>query len=166
LTDACCAPEEIYVGKINGSGPLKKIGQDEQPGTINDELPDISGRRAVWAHLRETPEGSDFDVNTRVLGGKVKSVARGPEMQWYPAVDGDLVAWEEVKKGSSDIWARRVGGRAVRVSNTPGDEQHPDVAGIGSPTGIHPRRTVVMSSASRTFEQRNRLPTPPARMPP
>jgi Thermolysin metallopeptidase, catalytic domain/Thermolysin metallopeptidase, alpha-helical domain len=129
LLGLCCAPEEIYVGRVDGTGDLNKVGQDDEPGTLNDELPDLSGKRAVWAHLKDSASGPDFNVSTRVLGGRAKSVAKGDGWQWHPAVDDDLVAWEDTNHESTDIWARRIGKRAMRVTRSPGDELRPDVSG-------------------------------------
>jgi beta propeller repeat protein len=129
LVDVCCAPEEIYVGRVDGTEPPQKVGQDEEPETLNDELPDISGKRVVWAHLTQDERGTNFDVNTRVLGKGVQSVAKGKGFQWYPAVDGDVVAWENFRSNKTDIWARELGTPAVRITSDNGDELRPDVSG-------------------------------------
>ncbi|MGH2734295.1 MAG: M4 family metallopeptidase [Actinomycetota bacterium] len=128
-TDACCEPIKLFVGDVDGSEPMRTVGQHENPTTFNDELPDISGRRAVWAHFTLTPDGFDSNVKTRLLSGRVRNVANARGFQWYPAVDGARVVWEDTRRGQTDIYTRRVGGRTKRVSRALDEQWLPDVSG-------------------------------------
>ena len=125
----CCRPAEILVGNLSGTGELTSVGQHDEPETLNDELPDISGDLAVWSHVTAEFGGVDFDVNGRRLGGGLKKIASARGWQWFPAVDGDLVAWEDTRRGDTNIWARRLGKKPVRVTNNFGEEYEPDVSG-------------------------------------
>ncbi|MFN2588330.1 MAG: M4 family metallopeptidase [Actinomycetota bacterium] len=127
--DMCCEPIELYVGDTDGSGRLRKVGEDEARETFTDETPDISGRRVVWAHGVQTFSGLDFDVHARTLGGRVRSVAEAPGLQLYPSVEGKLVAWEDSRGGSTDIWIRRGGGRPRPLVTARGEQWQPQVWG-------------------------------------
>jgi beta propeller repeat protein len=129
LLDLCCAPEQILVGNVNGQGGLTNVGQNDDPATLNDELPDISGRTAVWSHLTAGPDGLDFDVNGRTLGGDLRRIGRGPGLQWFPAIHGNTVAWEDTRSGDTDIRARVGNKKPVKVTTKPGEEFEPDVHG-------------------------------------
>jgi Zn-dependent metalloprotease len=130
LMQLCCVPEQIYVGNVDGSGDLLKVGQDDDPQTLNDEQPDISGARAVWAHITVAANGPQSSVNSRVVGTTaVQTVGQGPGFQWFPAVDGKVVAWEDTRGASTNIWARRLGDAPVRITKKPGEEYEPDVSG-------------------------------------
>lgn len=126
LTDLCCAPEQIFVGNLDGTG-LQEVG-DTGPDTFNDELPDLSGRRAVWSHLFVDGNGFNFDVQTRKLGGNLKVIGKGPGFQWFPSIDGDLVAWED-QRSQTDIRARFLGEKVKKVTDTPGEEFNPQASG-------------------------------------
>lgn len=127
--DICCKPLQIFVGNIDGSGTLKKVGEDQNPSTFNDEQPDLSGKRAVWVHSRVEDAGVNLDVHTRVLGGGVKTVASGPTIQWFPSVSGNLVAWENFGNSGTDIYARYVGKPIQKVVTRPGEQLQPQVRG-------------------------------------
>src|ERR671919_871372 len=126
---ACCEPAQIVVGNINGTGGLTDVGQSRSATTVNDELPDLSGDLAVWSHVTEKSGGLDFEVNGRRLGGGLKRIQSARGFQWFPSVDGNLVAWEDTRRGDTNIFARRLGKRPVRVTNKFGEEYEPDVSG-------------------------------------
>ena len=121
-------PMQIYVGSVDGSGSLTKVGQDTNPRTFNDEAPDISGSKVVWTHVTASSNGLDADVSSRKLGGAVRTVASGPAWQWYPAVDGKTIVWEQART-NSDIWMRRGSGDPVRVAGGPAEQWLPQVSG-------------------------------------
>ncbi|MFN2525392.1 MAG: M4 family metallopeptidase [Actinomycetota bacterium] len=127
--DICCRPLQLFVGNIDGSGQLTKVGEDANPSTFNDEQPDLSGKRVVWSHSRVEDAGLDLDVHTRVLGGSVKTVASGPTIQWYPSVSGNLVAWENLGNSGTDIYARYIGKPIQKVVTRPGEQFQPQVRG-------------------------------------
>jgi beta propeller repeat protein len=130
LTQICCVPEQIFVGNVDGSGNLIKVGQDNDPRTFNDEQPDLSGGRAVWTHLTVGSMGVDSSVSLRVLGSTgVQTVAQARGFQWFPAIDGRVVAWEDTRGGDTNIWARRPGSAPVKVTSARGEEYEPDVSG-------------------------------------
>jgi Zn-dependent metalloprotease len=110
VTQFCCVPQQILVGNVDGSGDLIKVGQDDDPQTLNDEQPDLSGARAVWAHLSVGPNGADSSVSSRVVGTTgLQTVAQARGFQWFPAIGGQVVAWEDTRRGDTNIWARRLG---------------------------------------------------------
>lgn len=131
LTDSCCKPLRIWVGKADGSGKPKAVGEHNKASTLNDEMPDISGKRVVWGHGRVTSGGGvDFDVHTRVLGGKVTNVQGGSGFQWFPSVGGRLVAWEDTRSGDTNVWARKVGrGKSRKMTGAAGEQWLPQVSG-------------------------------------
>jgi Zn-dependent metalloprotease len=143
-SDACCKPLQIFVGNVSSPVRLRKVGQDRNPETLSDESPDISGRRAVWSHITVERGRLDASVSTRVLGGRVRRVADARGFQWFPSVDGRLIAWEDTRDGDTDIWARRLGRKARKVIDLPGEQLAPQVSGnwiawwdVG--TGLSPR---------------------------
>ena len=125
----CCEPSRIVVGNVDGSGELASVGEADDPETLNDELPDISGDTAVWSHVSGGSAEPDFNVNGRRLGGSLIRIASGRGFQWFPAIDGNLVAWEDTRRGDTNIWARRLGQNPVRVTSKFGEEYEPDVSG-------------------------------------
>ena len=131
-TGLCCAPEQIYVGRADGSGSARKIGEDNDPTTFNDELPDIGNRLAVWAHL--STDGL-FNVHGRKLGAagfKHISTPSPNAWNWFPSTSGRLTAWEHLNltTGETDIYARRSGSPKVRkVVTADGDQYLPQVSG-------------------------------------
>ena len=127
--DACCKPLQIFVGNVRRPVRLKRVGQDRDPETLDDESPDISGRRAVWSHLTVERGRVDASVSTRVLGGRARQLADARGFQWHPSVDGRLVAWEDTRDGDTDIWARRVGRRPRKVIDLRGEQLLPQVSG-------------------------------------
>lgn len=127
--EMCCEPIELYVGNVDGSGRLQKVGEDESPGTFSDETPDISGRTVVWAHGVETFSGLEFDIHARTLGRRVRTIAGRAGIQLYPSIDGRTIAWEDSRGRSTDIWIKR-GNRKPRVFHRArGEQWQPQVAG-------------------------------------
>lgn len=128
--DICCEPVELFVGNVDGSGRLRKVGEASKPSTYNDETPDISGRRAVWTHitLRDV-EGFDADIHMRTLGGRARSVVKAPGFQLAPSIDGKLLAWEDQRGRNPHVWAKRLGGRSERVSPTSGTQMMAQASG-------------------------------------
>jgi Zn-dependent metalloprotease len=127
--DACCKPLQIFVGNVSDPVRLARVGQDRDPETLDDESPDISGRRAVWSHITVERGRLDASVSTRVLGGRVRRIADARGLQWHPSVDGRLIAWEDTRDGDTDIWARRVGRRPRKVIDLRGEQLAPQVSG-------------------------------------
>lgn len=128
--DICCEPVQLFVGNVDGSGPLLKVGEDADPSTYNDEAPDISGTRVVWSHITLTDAaGFDADIHMRALGGEVKTVIDAPGFQLAPSIDGNLVAWEDDRARNPHVWAKRLGGRAQRVSPKTGTQMMAQVSG-------------------------------------
>lgn len=127
--DLCCAPEQIFVGRLDGSGSAQKVGQDKDPNTFNDEAPDISGEQAVWMHIAIKGGALGVDVNGRKLGGSVQRIAKGPHFQFFPSVSGNLVAWEEEIGNNVDIYARRIGGKVKKIATGGALQIAPQVAG-------------------------------------
>jgi beta propeller repeat protein len=125
----CCEPARIVVGNVNGSGGLTDVGQHDDPETVNDELPDLSGDVAVWSHVTADSAGIDFDISGRKIGGVLNKIASARGWQWFPAIDGNLVAWEDMRRGDTNIWARRIGKKPVKVTKNFGEEYEPDVSG-------------------------------------
>jgi beta propeller repeat protein len=127
--DICCEPLEIYVGNVRQPVRLRKVGQDGGSETLDNESPDISGRRAVWSHITRERGRLDASVSTRVLGGRARRLADARGFQWHPSVDGRLVAWEDTRDGDTDIWARRVGRKPRKVIDLRGEQLLPQVSG-------------------------------------
>jgi bacillolysin len=127
--DMCCKPIELYVGNVDGSGALVKVGEDDARETYTDETPDISGRKVVWAHGVQGFFGLDFDIHARKLGGRVRGVAEAPGVQLYPSINGKLIAWEDSRRGSTDIWIKRGRAPARVLDRARGEQWQPQVSG-------------------------------------
>ncbi|HEV2756901.1 MAG TPA: M4 family metallopeptidase [Actinomycetota bacterium] len=127
--DMCCEPIELYAGNVDGSGPLTKVGEDEARETFTDETPDISGRKVVWAHGVQGFFGLDFDIHSRRLGGRVRAIAEAPGIQLYPSIDGKLVAWEDSRRGSTDVWIKRGQRKPRALVRARGEQWQPQVSG-------------------------------------
>jgi Zn-dependent metalloprotease len=127
--DMCCKSPELYVGNVDGSGRLQKVGEDEERSTYSDETPDISGRRIVWAHGEQGFGGIDFDVHMRRLGGRVTEVTDAAGLQLYPSIDGKTVAWEHSRRGSTDVWFKRGDRPARPLLRARGEQWQPQVSG-------------------------------------
>lgn len=121
-------PMQIYVGSVDGSTPLLKVGDDANPRTFNDEAPDISGARVAWTHLHGGSGGLDADVRGRKIGRRARSIASGPSWQWYPAMHRKTVVWEQARS-NSDIWMRRGTAAPVRVAGGRAEQWLPQVWG-------------------------------------
>ncbi len=127
--DMCCEPIELYVGNVDGSGALQKVGEDESRGTYTDETPDISGRKVVWAHGVRTFGGLEFDVHARTLGGRVRRITDAPGLQLYPSIDENVIAWEDSRRGSTDIWVKRGKTKPRPLWRARGEQWQPQVSG-------------------------------------
>jgi bacillolysin len=129
MKDFCCKPVEIYVGRVDTPGGLKKMSGSPGPNVVSDETPAISGTRAVWARVTQGFFGLDSNVVGRVLGGDLKTLAKGPAQQWFPAIDGPVLAWEDTRAGDTNIWVRRLGKTPKRLTTGGGEQWMPDVSG-------------------------------------
>ena len=127
--DFCCKPVEIYVGRVDTPGGLKKMSGSPGPSVVSDETPAISGKRAVWAWVTQGFFGLDSNVVGRKLGGDIKTLAKGPAQQWFPAIDGSVLAWEDTRAGDTNIWVRRLGKTPKRLTTGGGEQWMPDVSG-------------------------------------
>ena len=127
--DMCCRSIELYVGNTDGSGRLQKVGEDDSRSTYSDETPDISGRTVVWAHAVQRFGGLDFDIHARTLGGRVRTVGGGPGIELYPSIDGRIVAWEDSRGRSTDIWVKHGGRKPRALHRASGEQWQPQVAG-------------------------------------
>jgi Zn-dependent metalloprotease len=121
-------PQEIVVGNVSGKGSRVKVNGNSA-GVLYDELPDISGQQIAWARGRVQGNGVTFDVVNRKLGGGMRTIASTPAFEWFPSIDGDLIAWERASNNGTDIWARRIGGLPKRITRSGRDEIFPQVAG-------------------------------------
>jgi Zn-dependent metalloprotease len=121
--------QEIVVGNVSGSGTPTKIN-NSGADILFDELPDISGEVVVWSRGFDAGGGRvTFDVVKRALGGRVRTIVRTSSFEWFPSIDGNLVAWESWNGSQTDIWARRIGKLPKRITNSGADEFYPQVAG-------------------------------------
>jgi bacillolysin len=133
-TGICCVPEEIFVGRAAGKGPGRLVSQPLKRTVYNEELPAISGRRAVWARA---DINLDFDIVGRRVGGKLGPVSKvtrnDATWEWFPAIDGRLVAWERfnpAKPHRTHIYARYLGTKKrIKVTGGPGEQIFPQVHG-------------------------------------
>nr|MBA2599289.1 hypothetical protein [Actinomycetota bacterium] len=96
---------------------------------MSDETPAISGKRAVWSRITQGFFGLGSNVVGRKLGGSLKTLAKGPAQQWFPAIDGSLLAWEDTRAGDTNVWARRLGRTPKRLTTGGGEQWLPDVSG-------------------------------------
>jgi bacillolysin len=120
--------QEIVVGNVSGSGTPTKVNNSGSD-ILFDELPDISGREVVWARGNDAGGYVNFDVVKRKLGGGMRTIRATSDLEWFPSIDGNLVAWESWNGTQTDIWARRIGKLPKRITNSAGDEFYPQVAG-------------------------------------
>ena len=120
--------QKIVVGNVSGNGAVTQVS-GTNPNALYDELPDISGEQVVWARGIDVGGGNvTFDVVNRRLGGGMRTIASTSDLEWFPSIDGNLVAWERFGS-QTDIWARRIGKLPKRISSSKGDELYPQVAG-------------------------------------
>jgi Zn-dependent metalloprotease len=121
-------PQEIVIGRVSGADTPTKINNSPS-NVVFDELPDIDGEEVVWARGLDAGGGDlDFDVINRKLGGGMRTIANTSALEWFPSIDGNLVAWESLNN-QTNIWARRIGRLPRRISGGRGDELYPQVAG-------------------------------------
>jgi bacillolysin len=121
--------QAIVVGNVSGSGTPEKVN-NSGADILFDELPDISGEEVVWARGNDVGGGNvNFDVVKRKLGGGMRTIRATSDLEWFPSIDGNLVAWESWNGTQTDIWARRIGKLPKRITNSAGDEFYPQVAG-------------------------------------
>jgi Zn-dependent metalloprotease len=120
--------QAIVVGNVSGTGtPTKANGTGAN--ILFDELPDISGEEVVWTRGIDVGGGDlDFDVVNRKLGGGMRTIASTSDLEWFPSIDGNLVAWERLGS-QTDIWARRIGKLPKRMTNSKAHELYPQVSG-------------------------------------
>ncbi|MDQ4058162.1 MAG: M4 family metallopeptidase, partial [Actinomycetota bacterium] len=120
---------KLFMGDVTGAGDPRKITGSQSNESIVDEQPDIGGGEIVWSRL---PNSGGFDID--VIGTRngpdsaLRTVAGTFAWEWYPSVDGNLVAWENLGS-QTDIYARYGGGRLRRLTQTSGNEFDPQVAG-------------------------------------
>ncbi|MEA2487790.1 MAG: hypothetical protein QOF16_1444 [Actinomycetota bacterium] len=119
-------PASIVFGHSNGVGSVSRLRK--QGRGLDDETPDISGQKIVYAEGFATLRGVDYDILEHRIGGRTKTIAAGPDIQWFPSLDGRLVAWEDIRH-SSDIYARRLRHPQFLVAGGPGDQTNPQVSG-------------------------------------
>lgn len=127
--DMCCEPIELYVGNVDGSGRLQKVGEDGSRSTYSDETPDLSGRTVVWAHAEEELGGLEFDIHARTLGGRVRTIAGRAGLQLYPSIAGRTIVWEDASGRSTDIWVKRGNGKPRLLHRGRGEQWQPRVSG-------------------------------------
>ncbi|MGH2778272.1 MAG: M4 family metallopeptidase, partial [Actinomycetota bacterium] len=128
LTNYCCSPGQLFMGDVTGEGePLQLTESNE---FVADEQPDIGGGEIVWSRLTNNG-GLDRDViGTRNGSTKnLRTLAGTSAWEWYPSVDGKLVAWENLGPRQTDIYARYGTRRIRKLTQTSGDEFDPQVAG-------------------------------------
>jgi Zn-dependent metalloprotease len=120
--------QAIVVGNVSGSGPRPKVN-NSGANILFDELPDISGEEVVWTRGIDVGGGDlTFDVVNRKLGGGMRTIASTSHLEWFPSIDGNLVAWERLGS-QTDIWARRIGKLPKRMTNSRAHELYPQVSG-------------------------------------
>ncbi|MGH2700546.1 MAG: M4 family metallopeptidase [Actinomycetota bacterium] len=117
-------------GDVTGEGDPRKITGSQSNDSIVDEQPDIGGGEIVWSR-RTNSGGVDIDVIGTRNGpdSGLRTVAGTFAWEWYPSVDGNLVAWENRDARQTDIYARYGGGRIRKLTRTAGTEFYPQVAG-------------------------------------
>ncbi len=129
-TKMCCVGLQVFAGTIDQSEPVQMVSQRAADSTHTDEMPDISGDRVVWSRIDiKGARATNAAIVTRTLSGNERTIASGKGMMQYPSIDGRLVAWEVVKRNSSDIHARYLGKRRRVVTDTRGYQLLPDVNG-------------------------------------
>ena len=129
-SNICTRSADVYAGSLSG-GSLVKIGSAGAFVGVPNGTPDIAGRRVVWTQTQSL-RGNNFDVDVRskVIGGGSKTLAGGRGIQWFPAIDGKLLVWENfTNRTGTNIKARTVGGRTFTVSARRTEEYLPQVEG-------------------------------------
>jgi Thermolysin metallopeptidase, alpha-helical domain/Thermolysin metallopeptidase, catalytic domain len=134
-------PQQLFVGNLDGTGSVLKVSEDDDPATLSDDLPDISGNYAVWSHVTANANGiPQYDVDGRALGEGVDVIAGGKGDEFEPSISGDLVAWTQFgREGESEIWARYLGEPKFRVAGGKTGKRFPQAYGDWvSWQGTHP----------------------------
>jgi bacillolysin len=122
-------PQKILVGNVSGSGSPVKVNNNGGANVLYDELPDISGKEVVWARGEIRGNKVSFDIFNRRLGGGMRTIADTSAFDWFPSIDGNLIAWERLGAAGTDVWARRIGGLPKRITRNGRDELYPQVSG-------------------------------------
>lgn len=129
-SDICTRSADVYAGSLAGGSPVRVGSAGSFVGFPNG-TPDIAGRRVVWTQTRAL-RGNNFDVDVRskVIGGGSKTLAGGTGIQWFPAIDGKLLVWENfTDRTGTNIKARTVSGKTFTVSAKRTEEYLPQVEG-------------------------------------
>lgn len=129
-SNICTRSADVYAGSLAG-GSLVKIGSGGSFVGVPNGSPDIAGRRVVWTQTQGL-RGNNFDVDVRskVVGGASKTLAGGTGIQWFPAIDGKLLVWENyTNRTGTNIKARTVSGETFTVSARRTEEYLPQVEG-------------------------------------
>jgi len=114
-------------------GILDVVVCTESPGHIPSD-PRISGTTVVWEDWNST--GTRCDIR----GATIDPVTLAPTStfavctaagkQTKPAIDGDIVAWQDHRSGHWDIWARDLGSGATKaICRATGAQACPSVGG-------------------------------------
>lgn len=117
----------IYFRDLTPGAPAEKmIG-----GKIMDQVhPVASGNRVAWTDL--TPTGAK-DVEVYDFGaGKASLVTDVYGDQFNPALDGDLVVWEDTRDGNSDIYLKNLSagnGKEEPIATGPASQHNPSISG-------------------------------------
>ncbi|MGH2775050.1 MAG: M4 family metallopeptidase [Actinomycetota bacterium] len=121
-------PQDIVVGNVPGS--RWTINKNLGDRVVFEELPDIGGEQVVWARGNDVGGGRlGFDVVNKKIGGGMRTIASTSDFEWFPSIDGNLVAWERLGN-QTDVWARRIGKLPRRITNSRGaHELYPQVSG-------------------------------------
>lgn len=125
----CRRSADIYAGRLPGGAT--KLGSAGAFVDLPNGSPDIAGRKVVWTRsISPSRDRFDIDVRLKVIGGSSKTIAGGKGLQWFPAIDGNLLVWENFTNlRGTDIKARTVSGRTFTVSSRNTEEYLPQVAG-------------------------------------
>jgi Zn-dependent metalloprotease len=121
---------KLFMGNVTGEGDPRKITGSQSNQFVADEQPDIGGGEIVWSRLTNSG-GVDIDVIGTRNGpdSGLRTVAGSSAWEWYPSVDGNLVAWENLGRSQTDIYARYGTRRIRKLTRTAGNEFDPQVAG-------------------------------------
>ncbi len=145
----------VYAQRVdsNGTRTLPENGTPVAPVEANQYYPKVTsdGSGGVVAVWQDNRGGTDYDIYAQRMngagqmlwspGGKALSVATGH--QYYPQIVRDggscVVAWQDRRSGSYDIFSQRVDltgisrwdSNGVTVTNSPNDQYIPQLAGDG-----------------------------------
>lgn len=108
--------------------------------------PDIYGDRVVWEDYRNAalPEdggnltaedwlGLDVNIYMHNLSSEEDlQVTTNESIQWSPAIDGDLIVWEDARNGNWDVYLYNLSsGEEIQVTGDNSSQMNPDVSGDG-----------------------------------